>query len=124
MEFYSFIADLNSFLLGFHATTWIPNTFVCTAEIVTAAINVNQSIHITYDPNHVWYEKTLNWTNTLSGPIAKAFKECATDTYLGYNVATHNYEQFGNATNLVMAFLQNMLGKVFTLQKLYTDISN
>jgi hypothetical protein len=78
------MANIESFLLGFHATQWVPGTFVCTQKIKTTAQHTNYSIHMQYDPNHVWFEKTFNWTDTISNSYAGTFKECATDILLMY----------------------------------------
>mmetsp|Transcript_36662 Transcript_36662/g.35443 ORF Transcript_36662/g.35443 Transcript_36662/m.35443 type:complete len:117 (-) Transcript_36662:778-1128(-) len=113
---------MNAFLIGFQATTWVPNTLICTNLILEAGIAVNESRLFTNNTYHLWHEKTLNWTRTISGDLADAFQECGTDLYLGFNIIRYNFNRFDTTSDLLSAFLQNLLGSVFSLQAIFEDI--
>lgn len=64
---------MNSFLVGFHASEWVPNYSVCTGNIMKAGVSLNNTSKFFDDTNHVWYEKALNLSGTISAPVANAF---------------------------------------------------
>lgn len=79
---------------------------------------------VKYDKNYLWFDYTFNVTQLVSTTIADLSQYCSLALLQGTQKTVAHLKLFGNPTDWVLGFLQNMLGNVISFQKIYDKINN
>lgn len=104
-SFYDSMTYFDSFLQGYKITDAVPNAYVCTKTFTESVRQFNYTTNFQNDPNHIWYEKSFNWTQYISGPLSDGYSNCTVSAYKLYSFSKEKNDKFSSLTDWLMGFV-------------------
>lgn len=114
---------VNSFLIGFRATTISPNAFRCSAQLQNTLNSFNNTlIAMDQNKNHKKQDAAFNLTKIISNQSASAVDECYNTTLGLFEFFEKKRALFNSSNTFMLAFMQTQIGNIITYNNIYQNI--